>query len=108
MNLKEKVKECIIQKNNNDYMVLFEKVNSQEFVQGCIEAFYYIENSILHLYLKNEEYERHFFFEIKEKRTLYKLKKEKKITFIETLSDNPFHYTLFRGIPPEQSSLEVQ
>ena len=89
------VPEYYINKADNDYIFLFDKLTSKDLIENCIKTGYYFEGDCLYLYLETEvSIELLAFHEI-ETRSSFKLKRLKKITFMEN-TETPFCYDILK------------
>lgn len=88
MNILEKIEEYDIRKlKTGEFIILFNKENDKEYLEGCNIVTWFIKADILTLHFEHDNLEKKFEFENIEKRTRYMLNKLKLITFVEVAED---------------------
>jgi hypothetical protein len=98
MDIKENISEYIITKAGKDYVVIFNMINSKEYLSSCEDIYCSMDSGELVLYYINKNnYKTTLIFKGIEKRTQFLMKKSKKFLFIENFVPDEkqnFNYTV--------------
>ena len=97
MDIKETLKEYLLLKTKTDFVLVFNRLNDQKYLETCEDIFYVIEENKVIVYYKHNQFNTTLIFPEIEQRNLFHLKKKKKLLCIENYEPDEkqnFNYTI--------------